>query len=52
MWQMVVQVSCYDRGKDLSDIVNYFLRIAIQCSASAKKANKMLSAEHKLLSIF
>lgn len=52
MWQLVVQGSYYDRGKDLSDIVNYFLRIAIQCSASAKKTNKMLTVEHKLLGIF
>lgn len=47
--QLVVQVRCYNRGKDLSDIVNYFLRTATQSATTAKKTNKMLSVEQELL---
>lgn len=36
----------------LSDIVNNFLRIAIQGATMAKKTNKTLSAEHELLIVY
>lgn len=49
MWQLVVQVSYQDRRKDLSDIVNSFLRTEMCHHSQKTKTNKILSVEHELL---